>query len=603
MGAPTSPRLSDLLGADREPDSVVAWRFDPASGRDTPIRWRAFIERVDAVAACVRDWPPGPLILACEDRFAFAAGLFGAWVAGRLVLAPPNAEPDTLARLADRAAGLLGDRPFSLGARADLVARIAVLDPLSAPSAPAPEPESRRIAPDTEVLELFTSGTTGEGKVDLKCLAHLEEEVAYLDARWGAALAGTRMFSTASHQHLYGLLFGVLWPLCSGRAFQVDTLLHAAELFPRMRASGRCVLASVPSHLKRMVVHRDVAGLSTHCLETFSSGGPLAEWTADRWADALGEPPLEIFGSTETGGVAWRRQRPGDDRLAWTPFTVVECAARADDGCLHVCSPFVGVPRGVDRSEGFTMGDRARLLDDGRFLLLGRQDRVVKVAEKRVELPLMEQHLAAHAYLEDAAVLVLDQQGEARLGAVLQLSEAGAAFEAAHGRRALLAAINDDLAGSWDRVLLPRAWRVADRLPEDSQGKVTLRSLQALFVAPDPPREPQIIDERRSDERIVQSVQVPTDLAHLEGHFPGEPIVPGVVQVQWAVAAVKRLDSAAVTLTAIEGLKFRAPLRPGDAFTLVIERRPNGTGFDFALERAGEAVSTGRLRFGEEEVA
>ena len=172
--------------------------------------------------------------------------------------------------------------------------------------------------PELQALELFTSGTTGAGKSCAKTLAQLEVEVDWLESRWGAAIAGARIFCTASHQHLYGLLFGLLWPLCAGRAFQADGLLHGPELFPVMRASARCALASVPSHLRRMAEREDAATLRDCCAMTFSSGGPLAPETADRWRAALGAPPTEIFGSTETGGVAWRVQDPGPERMVWT---------------------------------------------------------------------------------------------------------------------------------------------------------------------------------------------------------------------------------------------------------------------------------------------
>ncbi len=619
-GEATSVRLSGLLAAERPPEAPVAWRWDSAQGRDVAIPWSDFRARVDAVAAQLVGLPEGALILACDDRYAFGVGLFGAWQARRLVLAPPNAQPDTIHRIADRAVGVLSDRHDVFGGRMDLEARLDVIDPLQATeAAPGPARPGALLDPSAEVLELFTSGTTGDGKTNLKLLAHLEEEVAYLAKTWGAAVAGARVFSTASHQHLYGLLFGLLWPLCSARPFQADTLIHAAELFPRMLASERCMLASVPSHLRRMVAHRDAAQLRGHCVVSFSSGGPLAEATADAWAQTVGAAPIEIFGSTETGGVAWRTQRPGPDRLTWQPFGVVECERVEEDGSLHVRSPFIGPVQaaepGAARSEGFTMGDRVRMEGDGRFVLEGRGDRVVKIGEKRVSLPLMEQHLAAHAHVEDAAVVLVEQQGEARLAAVLVPSEAGFAFEAARGRRAFVSDIGDHLAGSWDRVLLPRLWRLVEAMPENEQGKVTARRLADLFASDGSsgegvtsevgtgaaserprPREAEVVSERAQKGRIVQQCVVPDDLAQLEGHFAGLPIVPGVVQLQWAVALAGRVAASQAELEVVEALKFKRRLGAGDAFELRVEQIGADV-FTFVFEHDDDVISSGRLRF------
>ena len=213
-------------------------------------------------------------------------------------------------------------------------------------------PTSRLLDPAVEALELFASGTTGDGKEIFKSLGHLEEEVAYLDSEWGEGLANARIFSTLSHQHLYALVVGVLWPLCSGRPFQANTPVHAAEVFPQMGESARFALVSVPSHLRRLSVHRDLPLLIDRCVVTFSSDGTLPKITADSWRDTLGASPIEIFGSTETGAVAWRQQCLGDGGRAWTPFSVVQCETHTEDGRLQVRSPFVGRVNADTDSQG-----------------------------------------------------------------------------------------------------------------------------------------------------------------------------------------------------------------------------------------------------------
>ncbi|MFA0544481.1 AMP-fatty acid ligase, partial [Vibrio sp. 10N.222.52.B7] len=68
-------------------------------------------------------------------------------------------------------------------------------------------------------LTLFTSGSSGTPKAIDKTLEHLDIEIAQLDKNWGDLLKGNRVHSTVSHQHIYGLLFRILWPLCSGVPF------------------------------------------------------------------------------------------------------------------------------------------------------------------------------------------------------------------------------------------------------------------------------------------------------------------------------------------------------------------------------------------------
>ena len=113
----------------------------------------------------------------------------------------------------------------------------------------------------------------------------------------------------------------------------------------------------------------------------------------------FGIAPQEIFGSTETGGVAWRRQGgDNDESCDWTVFDPVEVGVNAE-GRLVVSSPF-------SFQKGFVMGDGVELSPDGRhFRLLGRMDRIVKIAEQRVSLPEMEDRMKMLEGINDAALV------------------------------------------------------------------------------------------------------------------------------------------------------------------------------------------------------
>jgi acyl-coenzyme A synthetase/AMP-(fatty) acid ligase len=543
--------------------------------------------RVAALAGRIREEGSGRWLVHCEDAYAFAVALFAVAHAGAVAVLLPNRQPGTLARAAEQAQGaLLDEAPAGLAAR--------IVDPLDERAGGRPlalEPLDLR-AP---LLELSTSGTTGEGKQVGKALRHLESEVAVLEATFGGALRPTtQIFATASPQHLYGLLFRVLWPLAAGRAFHSPTWLHAEELLPRIEEAGDALLASTPAHLSRIAGLERVRGA---CREVTSSGGPLDAETADRVHAALGRAPLEIFGSTETGGVAWRRQEPGPDRLRWTPLRgvrVLRVAEGPENGHLRVASPFVSAGAESGDTSAFTMGDLAEVGADGRFALAGRGDRVVKIGEKRLALPEMESRLRAHPFVSDAALLALERaEGEPRVAAAVVLAEPGRAALAELGRRAVSARLADDLAASWDRVLLPRTWRWVDALPRDAQGKVTQALLRELFAGS---RAPVVAAEERGPLSLVRDIVVPEDLVFLEGHFDGFPVVPGVVQVGWAIEAAQSAFGSAPRVAAIENLKFKEVLLPGQRLRLEVDWSAARDVLRFRLAAGERVFSTGRLR-------
>ncbi len=574
------PTLAALLQADRSPASPVAW------GRAGEHGWAEFTGRVAALAARLEGARGSRFVVDVADSFGFAVALFALARAGAVGVLPPNRQPGTRARLAADTQGVLADGPD---------APPAALRVDGLPPDPAPRPVA--LDPHAPWLELYTSGTTGEAKPVPKSLRHLDE-VAELEQVFGGGLPReVAFFATASHQHLYGLLFRVLWPLAAGRPFQAETYLHPEELLPRMVEREACVLVATPAHLRRMAARGALRPLRGRCRRVFSSGGPLDPETAAAVARDLGSPPVEIFGSTETGGVAWRGGESARER--WSPLPSVRVDREPDSGRLRVRSPFVsaGVAAPGDAGDAFTLGDRVALDADGRFALLGRADRVVKVGEKRLALPEMESRLRAHALVSEAALLTLEQGPEDRVAAVVVPSPEGDAARVRGGRRELARRLAEQLATDFDRVLLPRAWRFVAALPRDERGKTPLDALRALFAeAGARPREPLLLAERREADALVRELEVPEDLAYLEGHFEGLPVVPGVVQLGWVVDAASALLGAPPHLQAVEALKFHELLRPGDRLALHLERDAREPCVRFRLADGPRLFGSGRLR-------
>ena len=96
----------------------------------------------------------------------------------------------------------------------------------------------------------------------------------------------------------------------------------------------------------------------------------------------------------------------------------------------------------------------------------------------------------------------------------------------------------------------------------------------------------------QSQSRFV----IPQDHPSLPGHFPGQPIVPGVVILDCAMAVLLR-DRPTALLAGLDDVKFVAPVLPG-AEVSVTCGDSTADRLTFACAVDGRTVLRGRVRLG-----
>jgi 3-hydroxymyristoyl/3-hydroxydecanoyl-(acyl carrier protein) dehydratase len=84
------------------------------------------------------------------------------------------------------------------------------------------------------------------------------------------------------------------------------------------------------------------------------------------------------------------------------------------------------------------------------------------------------------------------------------------------------------------------------------------------------------------------------DHPSLPGHFPGNPIVPGVVILDEVVAAL-RAALPGLRVAGMAQVKFLAPLRPGESVRLVLEQTSD-TQAQFQCRARDTVIASGSLR-------
>jgi 3-hydroxymyristoyl/3-hydroxydecanoyl-(acyl carrier protein) dehydratase/acyl-CoA synthetase (AMP-forming)/AMP-acid ligase II len=335
-----------------------------------------------------------------------------------------------------------------------------------------------------------------------------------------------------------------------------------------------------PALLKRMGDNLDWPALSA-VRRVFSSGGALPAEAAQRLQQRLQQWPTEIFGSSETGGIAWRQ-----GQSLWQPFAEVRLS-QDKEGALLIASPYL--PEGhIEHT-----ADAARIAADGRFELLGRLDRIVKLEEKRISLPMLEQALMTHDWVAEARLGVV-QENRASLGALLVLTDAGLHVLRNQGRRTLTELLRQHLSLHCEALALPRRWRLLQQLPLNAQGKLPQADVEALLLAPRP-KAPVVLEQVEANGEWSLQLAVPPDLAYFSGHFPTAPVLPGVVQVEWAMHLGQQLMNLPEKFAGMEVLKFQQLIRPGDEVQLHLRFDPSRGKLYFAYRNETATCSSGRI--------
>ncbi|WP_313338900.1 acyl-CoA synthetase family protein [Stutzerimonas nitrititolerans] len=508
------------------------------------------------------------LALHLEDAGELAIALLGAWRAGVTVLLPADLQPATRQRLADQADLWLTDQAGD--------STLAELLGDALPAAPLDLDQCR--------LLLCTSGSSGEPKLIEKRLRQLANEVEVLEAQWGAELGQACIIGSVAAQHIYGLLFRVLWPLCAGRPLLRKALPFPEDIQLASREQADFCLVASPALLKRMGDNLDWPALS-RVRRVFSSGGPLPAEAAQQLQQRLDQAPTEIYGSSETGGIAWRQ-----GGSLWQPFVGVELS-QDEQGALRIASPCLP-PDHVEQT-----ADAARIQADGRFELLGRLDRIVKLEEKRISLPMLESALSEHPFVSEARLSVIEDN-RAFLAALVALSDAGLHALRNQGRRALTQALRKHLAQYCEALALPRRWRLVRQMPCNAQGKLPQAQLEALLRTPRC-LTPERLGERQEDDQWHLELGVPVDLAHFSGHFPQTPVLPGVVQIDWAISLARQLiENLPPRFQGMEVLKFQQLARPDDRLQLTLRFDAQRSKLHFSYRNGDAPCSSGRILLG-----
>ncbi|GLP97033.1 3-hydroxyacyl-ACP dehydratase [Paraferrimonas sedimenticola] len=85
---------------------------------------------------------------------------------------------------------------------------------------------------------------------------------------------------------------------------------------------------------------------------------------------------------------------------------------------------------------------------------------------------------------------------------------------------------------------------------------------------------PQLIDSEINDDVITVQLYVPAKIVYFEGHFDSNPILPGVVQLDWALYYFNKLSQSEMQFGGADVIKYQQPILPDARVTLTLQWLP-----------------------------
>lgn len=445
--------LKNVLQSNRTATQAVAF----ANGQS--ICWAQFLSDTNTLRIELAEHEKQNCAICCEDSYYFCVALFAAFYAGKKIVLPGNHQPEMLKELS-----IYFDLIIHDGLVKSNFNKQQILLPL--PLVNGQEFVFYPLELEDIPVTLFTSGSSGLPKAINKSALMFDTEICALERLWGEVIVGTKIVSTVSHQHIYGLLFRALWPLCAGRAFQRHDLTYPEQVVSC--ANSNSVLISSPALLKRLQQDQPSAPYRA----VFSSGGPLSLAAAQQCNALFKQYPFEVFGSTETGGIGYRQQF--DNVSPWRFFTGIS-AQVGKENCLKICSPW------IDPKLCYQTSDQCDLLENNQFILKGRVDRIVKIEEKRISLVEVEQRLNQLEWIDESVVLLHNDLHRVSLAAVIKLSTQGEKLIQDIGKGKFWIKLRQALRLWLEPVGVPRHYRVVAEIPVNTQGKRLHSEISQLF--------------------------------------------------------------------------------------------------------------------------
>lgn len=272
--------------------------------------------------------------------------------------------------------------------------------------------------------------------------------------------------------HIYGILFGLFLPALSGAKAVFSNKLLPREVVRNIISEKVDLLVAAPIHYQAFL-KSEMRNMNLPQLRlAISSGAPLYGDIAEYFIQESHCEILEVYGSTETGGISYRlwKDRNSEDFYLFPHVTV---SAENVDSAQELMINSPSISPNVSDGPWYATGDIVVFSESNtRFKIVGREKQILKVGGKRIPLVQIENELKTLVEIDDAAVIRVDSK-DLRGESAVAIVDVGEHSITSLEIRKKLQKI------SIHASVLKKIIR--EKIPRKSNGKVSYEALQEIY--------------------------------------------------------------------------------------------------------------------------
>jgi uncharacterized 2Fe-2S/4Fe-4S cluster protein (DUF4445 family) len=305
-----------------------------------------------------------PVCLCSDDRTVMAAACLAALAGGSKLVLPPSLSTTSIYDLHQltRFGTAIGK------AGQDAPAGVTVIDPETLTDEAETLTACGNPEPDRPWIQLFSVSAAGVPRLWSKTPRNLLGEVDEVIARFGID-SGARILATIPASSLYGLVYSLLTPLVASARVVAQSPSSSETIKQHMADASPTIFVGMPVHYRSLNQNPPDRGALTLA---FTAADPLAEADGLAFSKLTGVNLVEVYGSTETGGIATRCRAAKE--AAFTAYSSVKWRLAADR--LDVRSPLFSAELPVRSSGWYTMADRVKAHGSDGFVVTRRTDTI-----------------------------------------------------------------------------------------------------------------------------------------------------------------------------------------------------------------------------------